>query len=483
MASKSQGFIHGDDAIKCLIMPNDQDKLNDLRLTAANWSPGELDHLLSALKRDRTLDAKDLVRYVRKKSVSQVITIVCLFLIRSQIRDLFHCILSCPEEYLTGHANVVRAESTIDILSETTKHMSPDSYSNHCAVSDALNQYAAELERRSQDVRNSADQDSSTSSMAPAVEIRYSELYRFFSAATQNGPLPALNASESAAVLDLLACLVCVMQSAQNEIEISSKPNNSDVVSSSTSQTEGGSLHTVWNSVSNRITEQIGIYLATCAAHQWTPSFFSWIDQASHNALIREHPIAPYFILGESRPPKSLKATKAMMLLLIKGLVHLWSFPHLSTELQGNHSATLSDLSQKNFQLLVKRLNAFTLNPFSLTRREMAPFNRLLNTVLMSDMVSAVPFYQLLGMAERTSYSGVLIPSVPPTVKPPTVRKLAVKQRVNRCPKTADKNQPPKKRARTEGLKTAVRCVVPPVSCCCSQCIPFEWYRQFVIDQ
>ncbi|TPP58798.1 hypothetical protein FGIG_10146 [Fasciola gigantica] len=104
-------------------MPSDQDKLDDLRLTAANWSPGELDHLLSALKRDRTLDAKDLVRYVRKKSASQ-------------IRDLFHCVLSCPEEYLTGHSNVVRAESTIDILSETTKHMSPDSYSSHCAVSD-----------------------------------------------------------------------------------------------------------------------------------------------------------------------------------------------------------------------------------------------------------------------------------------------------------------------------------------------------------
>ncbi|TPP58799.1 hypothetical protein FGIG_10147 [Fasciola gigantica] len=264
------------------------------------------------------------------------------------------------------------------------------------------------------------------------------------------------------------------MQSAQNEIEISSKPNNSDEVSSSTSQTEGGSLHTAWNSVSNRITEQIGIYLATCAAHQWNPSFFSWIDQAPHKALIREHPIAPYFILDESRPPKSFKATKAMMLLLIKGLVHLWSFPHLSTELQGNHNATLSDLSQENFQLLVKRLNAFTLNPFSLTRREMAPFNRLLNTVLMSDTVNAVPFYQLLGMAERTSYSGVLIPSVPPTVKPPTTRKLAVKQRVNRCPKTADKNQPPKKRTRTEGLKTAVRLVVSPLPSSIKNCKFFK---------
>lgn len=95
------------------------------------------------------------------------------------------------------------------------------------------------------------------------------------------------------------------------------------------------------------------------------------------------------------------------------------SVPQLPSGLYDSNKTGISDLSDNELKLLVKRLNSFTLNPFSLTRREMAPFQRLLNSQSLSSLVSAVPFTQLLGIADQSSLSGPLISTAPSTRKSP----------------------------------------------------------------
>ncbi|CAL8075543.1 unnamed protein product [Calicophoron daubneyi] len=338
------------------------DRQHRLESAASKWTNSELDQIIEALKRDRSFTRKELSEYVRTKSCTQV-------------GELFSVLLSVSEEELLGVAEegekaFNKPEGSIDILIQSTRNISPEPFNFSLAASDVLEEYIKQIEEKKKVLSGSAVPGSS-------IGLRYPDIYSFLACLMRNRPLPVLNEVGAGAVLDLLTCLVRLLKLIQDDTE-----DDSQTRITTLGKVDRSQLKLAWKNACEKITHLIGIYLAAAAASRHATSL-GGINEPWDPKQLRQHPIAPFFVLSGVRLPDSLKAARALKRTLINDLASAWNFPKLQDV---SLDAGWSSEDTATHLQLVRALSMFNLNPFSLPRSVVRPFQALVDEVSQSNV-------------------------------------------------------------------------------------------------
>ncbi|KAF7255535.1 hypothetical protein EG68_07796 [Paragonimus skrjabini miyazakii] len=343
-----------------------------------NWNDSQIDLLLEALRRDRSSSITDLAGYIGSKSSADV-------------RALASALMSCTEEEVIGlgpaeQLTPARPESAIDIMIQVTKHICPNEFAYSKTIGEILDQLASWLEHEE---KKGTESEIVTDSFG----LRYSEVYYFLSALLLNRPLPALSEPASSAVLDLLTCIVRLVKIFDNECPLSQSKSNDK----QQEDQKWKELKAVYHSACEKVIQPVGIYLACAAAVQWSamcnPRSVPWSE-----AVLSKHPVAPFFVLGNVKRPGSLKVARRLRSKLLQKFTQFWNLPKLATDV-GCTSKMPCSPEDPTFKQIVRQLNTFILNPFSLPLSVIDPSQVLVNELCQATTPSwAVDLQQLFSV-------------------------------------------------------------------------------------
>ncbi|KAF8572393.1 hypothetical protein P879_00324 [Paragonimus westermani] len=343
-----------------------------------DWNDSQLDLLLEALRRDRSSSITELAQYIGTKSSTEV-------------RALASALMSCSEEEVIGlnpteQLAPARPESAVDIMIQVTKHICPNEFAYSKTIGEILDQLASWLEHEEK-------KDSESEIVPDSFDLRYSEIYYFLSALLLNRPLPVLSEPASSAVLDLLTCIVRLIKIFHNECPFSeSKSNNKQQ-----EDQKWKDLKAVYQSAREKIIQPVGVYLACAAAIQWSamcsPQSVHWSDD-----VLSKHPVAPFFVLNSVQRPGSLRIARKLRSDLLQRFTEFWNLPRLTTD-AGCSSEMSCSPENPIFKQIVRQLNKFILNPFSLPISVIDPTQLLVNELCQATTPSwAVDLQQLFSV-------------------------------------------------------------------------------------
>ncbi|KAF5394868.1 hypothetical protein PHET_09844 [Paragonimus heterotremus] len=358
-----------------------------------NWNDSQIDLMLEALRRDRSSSITDLAEYIGSKSSADV-------------RALASALMSCTEEEVIGlgpaeQLTPARPESAIDIMIQVTKHICPNEFAYSKTIGEILDQLASWLEHEEK-------KGTESEMVTDGFGLRYSEVYYFLSALLLNRPLPALSEPASSAVLDLLTCIVRLIKIFDNEYPLSQSKSNDKQQENK----KWEELKAVYHSACEKVIQPVGIYLACAAAVQWSamcnPRSVRWSE-----AVLSKHPVAPFFVLGNVKRPGSLKVARILRSKLLQKFTEFWNLPKLATNV-GCTSKMSCSPEDPTFKQIVKQLNTFILNPFSLPISVIDPTQALVNELCQATTPSwAVDLQQLFSVltpAIRSQLSSLDLP-------------------------------------------------------------------------
>lgn len=323
----------------------------------SGWTDAELNQFHDALRRDRSLEYAELAKCMPNKN-------------KAEIQVLTQALMSVTEEEIVGmdELNLIapaKPEASIDILMQSTRHVSPSEFSFSSVIVEALENMANSLK--------SNERLTQTNETDPAMNIglRYSELYSFLSALSSCRKLPWLTEPASGAVLDLLTRLVEIMKLVTEESD--RLPPDSDE-----QRKEATDYRSAYRAASEKIVEYVGLYLA-CSAVIHLSFFRNPGPKQWDLDAIKQIPVAPFFVLNSVEQPASLKAIRALRQNLLGKFAKLWNLPTLPTG--ANPSNLRNDPSNPLFQQVVKRMSMFALNPFALPISVISPMKALVSRV------------------------------------------------------------------------------------------------------
>ncbi|KAA3677475.1 uncharacterized protein DEA37_0002061 [Paragonimus westermani] len=235
--------------------------------------------------------------------------------------------------------------------------------------------------------------DSESEIVPDGFDLRYSEIYYFLSALLLNRPLPVLSEPASSAVLDLLTCIVRLIKIFDNECPFSESESNNN----QQEDQKWKELKAVYHSACEKVIQPVGVYLACAAAVQWSamcsPRSMHWSE-----ALLKKHPVAPFFVLNSVQRPGSLRVARKLRSNLLQKFTEFWNLPRLTTE-AGCPSEMSCTPENPIFNQIVRQLNKFILNPFSLPMSVIDPTQLLVNELCQATTPSwAVDLQQLFSV-------------------------------------------------------------------------------------
>nr|CAH8822112.1 unnamed protein product [Trichobilharzia regenti] len=315
------------------------------------WSDAELFELTNALERDISFSSFELGQLVRTKTSTDV-------------DEFVEALMDVDESELEGRGVVVpegKPEEPIDILLRSARYCCTERYNSYAAVSQVLQK----LYRREESDYRAARKKYPNPSYLP-----HGQLYRFMMALVGGQPLPNLSDLSSGAILDFLTCLTSIVSIAFNADD-GKDDNNSARDPVPTRMREQ------ITNVTEMVKQKVGVYMALVGAIH-ASSFLSTRDEIALKGDFGKHPLTPLRLLCQVKHPDTILGYPAMVEYLVDKYATIWDIPHIPGACFSDETNS-EPVSLGLLLSVLKRVLAFSLNPFTFTQGMMAQFQTILS--------------------------------------------------------------------------------------------------------
>nr|CAH8822120.1 unnamed protein product [Trichobilharzia regenti] len=297
------------------------------------WSDAELFELTNALERDISFSSFELGQLVRTKTSTDV-------------DEFVEALMDVDESELEGRGVVVpegKPEEPIDILLRSARYCCTERYNSYAAVSQVLQK----LYRREESDYRAARKKYPNPSYLP-----HGQLYRFMMALVGGQPLPNLSDLSSGAILDFLTCLTSIVSIAFNADDGKDDNNSARYP------------------VPTRMREQI-TNVTEMVKQKYT-------DEVALKGDFGKHPLTPLRLLCQVKHPDTILGYPAMVEYLVDKYATIWDIPHIPGACFSDETNS-EPVSLGLLLSVLKRVLAFSLNPFTFTQGMMAQFQTILS--------------------------------------------------------------------------------------------------------